>query len=309
MQRDILKGIPYYGENSIDIEEHIKNKDIEREIKYTSLLELISNETTEDKTVVIEDTNGVWLTYLRDIRFNYRDKILFIPYFTYKIKSIPRRNTRSNQNGHIILREDTIDIRYEYNLCKKSIDKVNNEIILYDITTDEKYKVSFRDWINEKEFSIDKLYDLYLNSCVSEEDYRLVKHTEGYHVITQKLEGRQNKERELRKKLELKDYNINNDFSILNYRDVRNYTEEQYIQLKGLNTTDVSYWKRILDFESYLYCVLRSGIQPSEKFKKEWDKLRRGQEFIKYGTNIKLIIKRYWLDNIDIKTRKTWSRV
>jgi hypothetical protein len=308
MDRNHIHGIPYYGTNSQEIEYNIRNSEITEEIVYDSLLELISKEATETKTVVIEDTTGMWLSYLRDIRFNYRDKKLFIPYYSYKTYSIPRGNIKRNYNGHLVLNNDTLDIRYEYNFKTLELGTINYSIILYDIEAQKKYKAIYKNLYNNSEFSIEEMYSLYINSCVNEDDYLLVKHTEGYHVINKYIKGTLNKERDLRKEYNLDDYESNNQ-GCLKYRDVRNYNSEQFIQLHGLNMNDIPYWKRILSFESYLYCVIQSGATPFGEFKSEWKKLENGKEFIKYGNDIKLIIKRYWLPNIEVETRKTWSRV
>ena len=73
MERNKLDGIPYLGENTYEIEETIKNSVIQYEKDYESLYELINNEVTTNKLVVIDDNNSTFLSYLRDIRFNYRE--------------------------------------------------------------------------------------------------------------------------------------------------------------------------------------------------------------------------------------------
>ena len=159
-------------------------------------------------------------------------------------------------------------------------------------------------------FDIDKLYQLYLDSCVDEEDYRLVKHTEGYHLITKSLDGIKNKEKEIRVKLGLRhmDYTGEN-MSILNYRDVRNYTSEQFIKIHGIPLLDIPYWKRILDFECLLFCIFKSDAKSDGKFKEQWDKLGDKHSIIKYGKDIKLIFKDYWKYNHKKVVKKTWSRI
>lgn len=311
MERNKLDGIPYLGENTYEIEETIKNSVIQYEKDYESLYELINNEVTTNKLVVIDDNNSTFLSYLRDIRFNYRDKVVFIPYFKYKIYEIDKGSTRSNYKGHLILTDNTIKIRYEYKLSKLDISKENNTLILFDVETLTKYKVSFKNWINDTSIDMNKLYKMYLNSCVEIEDYFILKHTEGYHLIYKKLEGVKNKEKELRQLYNLKAISSDGDaesIEILNYRDVRNYTINQMYTQVGMIDTDIPYWKRILDFEMYLFSIIREHLLPDGEFRKEWEKLGKTKEFIKYGDSIKLIIKDYWLDNIERNKDKTWIK-
>lgn len=310
MNRLELEGIPYFGDNTLDIEKQIKEAEICHTKVYDDMWELIQNEATENKVVVIADDSNCWLSYLRDIRFNYRDKLVFIPYFTYDIHSVDRGRIKSNYKGHIVLNEDTIDIRYNYKFNILDINEMNKIITLYDLDTNKKYNVTFKKWLDKQEFDIEYLYNLYLNSCIDEEDYRLVKHTEGYHLINKKINGVKNKEKELREAYGLshRDYS-GVDMSILNYRDVRNYTSDQYIAIKGIPLLDISYWKRILDFECLIFCILIDNIKPAGKIRDDWDKLGKTRRIIKYGKDIKLIIKDYWVSNKSNNTNKTWSRI
>ena len=313
MNRLVLEGIPYFGEESLEIEEKIRKSTVVDTIVYSDMLEMLNNEVTENKLVIIKENNTEYFTYLRDIRFNYRDKKAFIPYFTYKVHEIDKGKLRSNYKGHILLNDNTICIRYEYKFNKLDINLVNTTLTVYDVDTDKKYNITFKRWFNRQEFDMDVLYDLYLNSCVTDEDYRLVKHTEGYHLITKTIPGIKNKERELRKIYNLNDYdNESIPMKILNYRDVRNYRLEEYTKIKGFAQLDESYWKRILAFESFLFCILQTGATPIGEIKEAWEKLKTTSRILKYGDGIKLIIKDYWVkeDAEHSKNKlKTWSRI
>ena len=304
-----IEGIPYFGENTIEIEEHIKNLDISHSITYSDMIDLMDNELTENKIVIIEDEDGVWLTYLRDIKFNYRDKEVYLPYFSYEVKSIDKGKLKSNYKGHLIIKEDTISIRYNYKLKVKDISIENNSILLYDFVTDKKYKVYFDKWYSKTEWSMSNLYNLYLNSCVIEDDYLLVKHTEGYHLINKNLPNIKNKEKELRQKENL-NHTEESDIGLskLNYRAVRNYTYDQFIKLHGFIDLEIPYWLRLLKFEYNNYCLMRSNIIPYDINKDEWNKLGKSKNIFKYGDKIKLIIKDYWLDNIDKNIDKTYIK-
>ena len=53
---------------------------------------------------------------------------------------------------------------------------------------------------------------------------------------------------------------------------------------------------------------MRSNIIPYDINKDEWNKLGKSKNIFKYGDKIKLIIKDYWLDNIDKNTDKTYIK-
>lgn len=304
----MLKGIPYFGNNTLDIENKIITKNIEYTTEYDSLFDLITAEKSSKNVIIIENSKGVWLTYIRDIQFNYRDKIAFIPYFEYKKHIIDRGNRRSNFKGHIRLLDNTLEIRYEYKLCKLDINLKNNLFIIYNFDTDKKYRVTFKDYYNRQYFDMDNLYNLYLQYCIREEDFNLFKHIEGYHLITRKLNGITNKEKEIRDSLGLGHYSKDINNIEFNYRDVRSYKLEQFIAIQGLVNINVNYWERKLNFESYLFCITNSDAKPNNYFIEEWNKLGNEKSIIKYGDNIKLIIKDYWIYGNSIRKHTSWSR-
>ena len=172
MKSKEIVGIPYFGENTQEIEEMIHSKQISCTKYYQSLWDLIQSEKLDNKIVIINDEQGEWLTYLRDIKFNYRDKVVFIPYYQYKIFEIEYAKNYKKYKGHILFRDDTALIRYDYKLCKNEINLNNNTILLYDFNTDLKYNVTFENYFEYAEFDIDYLYKLYLNSICDYEDYR-----------------------------------------------------------------------------------------------------------------------------------------
>lgn len=311
-----LYGIPYFGKGMEEVYHTVDNLDKEH-IKtkvYESMYEFIQNEATEKMVVVLKYENKTYLTYLRDIRFNYRDKEIFLPYFTYD--TYVTSKVGKKRDGHVLLNENNnILIRYNYSL-RKYIISIGNGIndkswnfILYDIESLEfKNIIVKHKFISNKVFNMEDLYKKYISSCYMQEDFYLNNHIEGYHVINKHIRGISNRERRLRHEYGLND-SIENTID-LNYRDVRQYREEDIIIKKGLIENQDNYWKRILDFESLLYCILRENIETdNEQLNKEWRKLGVSRDIYKYGEDVKLIFKSYWKDNYrQIKT-KSWSRV
>ena len=311
MNKRGIPGIPYFGEDTQRIEKEIKDLEVSFSLEYKDLYTLIQNEKSENKIVVIEDKKGVWLTYLRDIKFNYRDSIVFIPYFVYDLFEIDEIY-KSKYKGHIVETENGINLRFNYQLCKKELSIANNSFILYDFELNKKYKVSFNRFFEKETFDIDLLYNYYIESCVDYEDFFIFKHVEGYHLISRKVDKIKNYEKDLRMKYHLSDY-IETDVNIY-YRDVRNLSKDIYSIKIGAMLFDRPYWERLLDFESYLFCILREKdniIPQNKRFLSDWQSLGEKKSIIKYGDKeVKLIFKDYWLDNSSVRKQiKTWSRV
>lgn len=292
----MIKGIPYFGEQTQEIVDSILNidTDIIYEKKYDSLYDLILSNIDKHIIVVIDNK---WLTWLNDIVFNYRDRECYIPYYTYKEQLITDRTFRTNNKGHLILDGDNIRVRYEYSYHKLNITVDNLALDCVDIDTQERLIVRTNNWINEAAVDFDKLHKLYVESSYKDDDFIMNKHAGGYHYISLSPKEFVNRERKLREQYDLSDYS-EDFYYIKDYRDVRQYKYEEVIKLNGLLDNIELYRERRLRFESYLYCCLRAGLFNDIQFKKH---------IYKVGKEIKLIIKDYWLDNID-KPNKTYIR-
>ena len=292
----MIKGIPYFGEQTQEIVDSILNidTDIIYEKKYDSLYDLILSNIDKHIIVVIDNK---WLTWLNDIVFNYRDRECYIPYYTYKEQLITDRTFRTNNKGHLILDGDNIRVRYEYSYHKLNITVDNLALDCVDIDTQERLIVRTNNWINEAAVDFDKLHKLYVESSYKDDDFIMNKHAGGYHYITLSPKEFVNRERKLREQYDLSDYS-EDFYYIKDYRDVRQYKYEEVIKLNGLLDNIELYRERRLRFESYLYCCLRAGLFNNIQFKKH---------IYKVGKEIKLIIKDYWLDNID-KPNNTYIR-
>lgn len=303
----MIAGIPYFGEDNNTKYKEIIEGVVEHSKSYDSLYDLVMAESDNNPIVVVDNK---WLTWFNDIVFNYRDKECYIPYYEYQIYHTDSTNLRTDNKGHLLLAEDgTLGIRYNFIFKKCDIDINKMSFILYNTQTSEKYQVAAKRWYNDKEFSIRKLHSLYVDSSYAEDDFVFNKHSGGYHYINKTVKGFRNKENNLREEYNLQTYSNEHKY-IRDYRDVRSYTYEEVVIKEGMREGLDLYKIRRLRFESYLYCVLRQHSEPDDKeFKKEWNKLGKTRTFIKYGDNIKLIIKSYWLDEYNPVPKKSWSRV
>lgn len=290
----MIHGIPYFGENTQEIIDEIRNTTDYKEIAYKSLYDAIIDNINKKIIVVIDD---VWLTWLNDILFNYRDKECYIPYFTYDIFEIKEPNIYSNNKGHLILKDNSLFIRYKYTYNKFNININNLKLRCINIDTMESFIISTNSWIKDETIDFDKLYKLYVESSYKDDDFDYNKHSGGYHYIDRAPRQFKNRENELRQQYNLIAYNPAQAFDT-EYRDVRNFKYNEVIQKYGMLDSIDLYRERRLRFESYLYCCIRQGLLDNLEFRKG---------IYKYGDTIKLIIKDYWILNKD-RPNKTWRK-
>lgn len=294
----MIQGIPYFGENTQEIYEFIQSNRYDEaetaEVNYESLYELIYSNIGKKIIVVLDNECISWLN---DIVFNYRDKVCYMPYYEYKTFEICDKSYRSNNNGHLILNGNHLLIRYEYNYKKLYINE--NKLLLncIDLDTMKKLKLTTECWMSRTGFSLDELYELYINSCYKDDDYLMNKHMGGYHYIERSPVGFKNKEKKLREQYELKSYS--EDFVYeSDYRDVRQYSYDEMLAKYGLLSDTRLYKLRRLQFDAYLFCAARQGFLNNLQFK---------HGIYKIGNDIKLIIKKYWIDG-ENKPEKTYIR-
>lgn len=292
----MIKGIPYFGEQTQELMNYILHTDFDSVpvARYKNLYEVVQDSVNDEVIVVIDNK---WVTWLNDIVFNYRDKECYIPYYSYKEYLIEDRVFKTNNKGHLILTDDGLKIRYEYKYNKINITDGKVRLHCVDMLTLDKLVIATDGWADDDSIDLDKLYRLYINSCYKDDDFLINKHAGGYHYIDKSIKSFNNKEKKLREQYDLSDYS-EDFYYIKDYRDVRQYKYEEVIKLNGLLDNIELYRERRLRFESYLYCCLRAGLFNDIQFKKH---------IYKVGKELKLIIKDYWLDNID-KPNKTYIR-
>ena len=292
----MIEGIPYFGENNNEITEAILNADYTKVIDCESMYAFITDNINNKIIVVIGDR----LTWLNDIKFNYRDKECFIPYYDFKVAEC---EYRTSNKGHLIKKENKTYLRYEYKLEKFRISFDENPVVLrcYNLDTEGSFQISLKKWIkNEEEIDFEKLYKLYVESSYIEDNFLVNKHAGGYHYIMRSPDNKfKNIERKIREEYELNAYSPEHKIE-REYRDVRNYKYSEVLIKYGLLESTELYRERRLRFESYLYSLIHGGKLNDIKFKNGIHKIGTG--------DIKLIIKDYWILDKD-RPIKTWTRV
>lgn len=297
------RGIPYFGKENNKIWKDILERGVEEHREYKSVLDFVNSECYK-KTVVVID--GKWLTWACDAVFNYRDHEAGFYYYEFKLFDI-ESNRKTDQDGHLILDTENkiLKVRYEYELKRLDITP-DSVFTLYDVESNKKYTCSLGGiWTTANTFKAESLYSLYLKSCYVKDMYEVLKHEGGFHFLDKKVEKFENVELRVRNMYGL-DTQIGKLREIPPYRDVRKFRYEE-ITKKLNDFYDIELFRyRRLRFESTLYSLMRAGAVAEDI--KNWEQLGKTVDYIKYGENIKLIFKSYWLNEFKEPIRKTWSR-
>ncbi len=301
-----IAGIPYFGNNNQKKIKYILEKDI-GEYRETDLYSLLLVSGEKNSVVIIDNR---YLTWIEDIQLNYRDKIVSIPYYTYKkeaIGPIEEISTEKSYYDHIeIMGDNMVNIKYEYELMEMEL-RIGTKLVIYNVKNDEKIEYNITRWANT-EFSISKLYELYKQYCYYDMQEENRQHEGGYTYISKNVEKIYNKEEALRKRYKLKTYKEKRELK--DYRDVRIYRYDQYIS-RVSNEDKISeklFKYRKLDFESYLFCNLRENNKPVDCC--SWDELGKSRKYIKVTDgHIPFFIKHEWLNTTEIKSNETWRHL
>ena len=278
----MLEGIPYLTDPNFDIDNKIYT---EKSITLRELAELAIN---TDVLVILDNK---WVSWLKDLRFNYRDKRCYLPYYTYELTCIGCSKTSTDFNQLYTDEQGLSYIRHSYNYSELEV-APNTKLYTYSCDTGDYILYNITGFSKDIDFNLETLYQKYLVSCYT--STIVDPYDSGYHFITRQTKQLKNPEKSYRHKYSLPDYSYTN-IPEQEYRDVRQYKYEEVVLLTGFTDSLSSYKLRRLDFESYLYCLLR---QP--KLPEQLQTLKSPEDYIKIGKSIKLIIKGYWLPNINI---------
>lgn len=289
-----LIGIPYFGLETPAIIQNIFSSKCERGYKmYKTVKELIDTEAIANDVVVIID--GKWLTWLRDIQFNYRDGSCTIPYYKFNTRTYKYSKKRSNNKGHLITNKEkgTVTVRYKYDLLEKQFGP-NESLTVYNLKTEKKYHIKAKNWF-DTEFNMLNLYIDYIRSAYRADAPEL-GYPGGYHYIARQFKGFVNMEKKLRDSRGLKHYNGRRK-DLVDYRDVREYNFEQLFT-NAEDAPRLLYRIRKLMFDSHLYCIIQQNAVPDKEYQRaQYSKLGSQPCLVKYavpGCTPTLIFKSYW---------------
>ena len=90
----MIEGIPYSKEFNIDDILRESHNYIEKEISLRDLAILAI------KTELLAIIDEEWVSWLKDLRFNYRDRVCYLPYYTYQLEVSLTYNQYYSGNHH-----------------------------------------------------------------------------------------------------------------------------------------------------------------------------------------------------------------
>lgn len=259
---------------------------------------------------VTPDENTLFFTWCHDIKFNYRDRLLFIPYYIYDEEPYSG-NLRASGIDKIKFSNGDYHIKHSFEYRTRVIDDRDTGYKDYNLTlfspkSGHYISISFEEnlpYLDEVP-SLEELHRLYLDSAYFTDDYSAyMEYATRYIRTTNKYKD--NYEHVLRNRLGLPTFITN--FVELRYQDVRSYPYEELHGDKEVVSDKSKFLPRLVRFESYLYCMCASGVTPTEVDEKEYEELGKTTRFISYGDSKPVIIKYYYKNNPNMR-RKSYER-
>ena len=284
MKQVKLEGIPNLVNEKVELYKNLKPVE-QLELSVFSFIEQFAYRPT---LVRIQG----YFTWLHDIRFNYRDHSVEIPYYIFSEFFTDEVPTREMYRNHLDIRPEGLYIKHAFKQKVVEFD-LKTALTIIDTETDKAYLVCFTSWYDEN-FEINELYRRWLNASFLDIENADIKHLGGYHYISYSTSQLRNNEKFMRKKYDLEDYHPENK-TLEDYRDIRLYKKE-YLDLEHIEYEYTeNYTYRKLRFESMLYCALRAGLVPFDNKGRISKEIYRG---------IPMIIKAYWLDENNYKPKR-----
>lgn len=289
----MLDGIPFFGKEHNSIYAELIKSEATRLVHYNTMYEMIVSELPNNPVVVIDNT---WCSWLKDAKFNYRDRAAYIPYYTYQLCDMTVAKNHSDNKGHLLLdtATSTLSLRHTYKLEKLDLD-IKQELTLFNVETREKYSVVVANWY-EPTFDEYDLYIKYLSSAYYDFDDLLEKHQGGYHYINRQFKGFNNLEWQKRKQFGLPHFAEDN-LKLYDFRDVRQYRKEELFG-NTVRETIIPYKIRRLQFDCLLYCIIKQESVPHDvDLAKRYAKLKSQPCILSYRPYYgapPLIYKSYW---------------
>jgi hypothetical protein len=314
-----IKGIPYWGENTWSDLTMIRSKD------YNNILELNFPDSVrdlydafyflakQDYLYIIHDALGIWLSWCKDIRFNYRDKLVFLPYLRYETTQV-----KSNKKHKHF---DNPNVYFNYELVlkpiiQKQLGVEDLKFIIFDYRTGEFRRVDLTKYkyITSK-YSIEELYKNYLNACYYDEAWDAIDFTNKYHWI----DSNKGKNVEYTVRAENKLPHRKYDKSVMSeatkrlyfYCDIRLYSLDVLINVYQIPLdVTLEYWERRFKFEAYMLLHnLQYDSFIEDEFNTRFAELMEQKSHVVYESSnfLPFYLKHYYLLN-DNMPRKSYEK-
>lgn len=314
----MLKGTPYWGETTFqdkrsllqDLQDGVVRRELPSCISAcTSLFETFRVLGRNQFMFIIENQYFSWC---KDIRMDYRDKVIFIPYYEYMTTLV-----KTNQeHKHLDRISDGVLLTYNYELKIMPVDL--SKLIFTVVSLDEMciYEIDLTNLpLLDFQPSVVELYNYYKNASFFDEAWSEIDFINNYHWISSE-QGR-NIEAVIRSANRLPVWKLGNhiqctDFvkRIIAYCDIRLYN------LQVLHTVfhfkldySLLYWERRYLFEAYLLFTSLSDMDFVEaEFNAKWRDLGTRIEMFSYGEKDFPMYLKHYYKTTDFFPRKTYEK-
>lgn len=312
----MVRGIPYWGTATFADLRSIPTLPV---LSYTAndWYSLFSMLIDDEYCVIIQDKGRVFLSWCSDVVFDYRDKAIFVPYYSYDKKAI----SDTQKHKHLDTSEDVIHLHYNFRLKLKPLliracRYVSDDILVYQPATKKVLRIVLTELpyvIPGSVPSADELYSRYVEATYYDELWSEVEYRNKYHWISDKGI---NIESELRRKYGLPTNELGRNTvcteqvaRLLDCRDIRSYDLSTMQSVFGYKGTNKLYPVRWFEFSAYLLLNMLSGaVWQETAFNKGLRRLQTGDEVFEYGNReLPLYIKHYYLPT-DNRKPKTYER-
>lgn len=316
-----MKGLPHFGVETLATINSLQ----ERQPKVIDPLML--NGVTDLHTLfrylmkneylfIIEhpNTHRLFTSWCWDIRFNYRDREVFIPYYSYET-FLHQAIERDLSNPYLTIskadnKKKHIAVRHNFEMNKLIIDNEkegyrHKNVCVYQPSTDSYLQIDIQSlpYLSENTFSVYELLRRHTNYKFMLSEFDLT--SKDHHYLD--FNSKKSREKRIRERQGFKTYS--NNYINLNYQDIRTYVVNPFSDEARQMTTDEDYVTRVYDFESYLYCLFAQHAEPLElEFKQLWSSLGVTKRFITLGDTYPLTLKYYYTDKQHTFKKLTYER-
>lgn len=277
----------------------------------------------KDKDTLDSERSELFLSWCSDISFNYRDRKIVIPYYSFSRVECNTKFDYSETDYIDSIGKNKISLKYAFKLNLLTVDdretgeRLDN-LYVYDYESKLVYLINLSGlpYLSSETFSMEDLYNRYINSAYIVSDLVMEKEKWKYYSIENpkgryiNIEHKQRSNRGLPHYFDK--YNVN-----YKYRDVRHYNFEE---LMGYFLVDdeSDFSLRLYLFEAYLYCIFAQKLEVLEDdyktgFNALFESNSYRKRFLKVSYHDKgrypLILKDYYCDRVNYgHRRKTYER-
>lgn len=301
-----MDGTPYWGKDTFsqirDLGIRKPTKVKPQHFKATDMYSLFHHLATEGYLFILEEKFCSWCW---DIRFNYRDREIFIPYYAYEQFF---RDTRKPdlENPYLDILDRTEDksyigVRYKFEMRTRTLDdrRINFRtkfVSVYHPQKDEYFLIDISElpYLTKAIFSMEDLLQRHTNMKYIIPEFDSNSRWESYLKINRR---KHNREKALRKQHNLPVYS--DLYTNIDYQDIRMFPTHTFSEEYQQVTSQDDFKIRMYEFEAFLYCIFASNANPIEdEYLQLFNSLGVKNRFISIGSPNPhpLILKYYYTD-------------